>query len=241
MSSTCQDCGRPSKWHLARGRCRGCYPKYIQRLKDAGEYQKMPGRPAVERVLARAVPAWGGCIIWTGSTSEGYGRIGDSGANKQTHRVVYETLIGPIPAGLQLDHLCHTESATCAGGVQCLHRRCVNPLHLEPVTVPENNRRSLNPINKNILKTHCAQGHEYTKENTYRASTGQRVCRECQRIRARQRDRSKPKVERTHCQNGHPRNDADAYLDAKGRLNCGECRRESSRRYKERKRTRKTE
>ena len=77
------------------------------------------------------------------------------------HRVAYELQVGPIPVGLQLDHLCRVRS-------------CVNPAHLEPVTSAENTRRGLR-----AMKTHCPQGHPYAGENLLIRPTGQRRCRTC--------------------------------------------------------------
>jgi len=77
-----------------------------------------------------------GCWLWTGNTDkDGYGMMHvvastPSGATtKRAHRLVYEAEVGPIPNGMQLDHLCK---------VRC----CVNPAHLEPVTPKENVHRS---------------------------------------------------------------------------------------------------
>lgn len=237
-SRICARCGKQSKWHLARGHCRTCYPKHIRDLKEAGTYENAYNRSPEKRILERTTPGWGGCILWTGSTILGYGQINVNGVHREPHRVLYEIMVGSIPNRMELDHTCHTESATCAGGVDCLHRRCVNPRHLEPVTPEENVRRSLSPIPKNALKTHCPHGHEYTEGNTYRAPDGQRVCRACRRQRRREAYVQRPRVkkERTHCRNGHPRDDSTAYKDSKGNLQCRECRRESTRRYKERKR-----
>lgn len=85
---------------------------------------------------------------------------------KQAHRVAYELLIGPIAAGLELDHLCRTHA-------------CVNPAHLEPVTGQVNLLRGVGFPATNAAKTHCPQGHEYTAENTYWSKKGQRGCRAC--------------------------------------------------------------
>ena len=105
------------------------------------------------------------CWIWQGPIDRtGYGRVSP---HQGAHRVVYEALIGPIPAGLQIDHLCR---------VRC----CVNPEHMEPVTSAENTRRGIWPSS---LKTHCVNGHEYTPENTYirpsHKRSGKRGCRRC--------------------------------------------------------------
>lgn len=78
------------------------------------------------------------CWPWTGWIKEnGYGSFGASGG-RLAHRIAYEYTIGPIPKGLVLDHLCHTADPQCADTVNCPHRRCCNPGHLEPVTAREN-------------------------------------------------------------------------------------------------------
>jgi HNH endonuclease len=112
-----------------------------------------------------------GCWEWTASLlSTGYGQFRSGGRGSKmykAHRYAYEAYIGPIPDGLQLDHLCRNS-------------RCVNPHHLEPVTALENTARSeLTAAYKNRAKTHCPQGHEYTPENVYINPAGSRVCRTC--------------------------------------------------------------
>lgn len=111
----------------------------------------------------------------------GYGRIKTDGKNTPAHRAVYEVLVGPVPDGLQLDHLCHTNDKSCNGGINCEHRLCVNPDHLEPVTAKENQSRS-----HNARKTHCKNGHEFTFENLYihpkKGSRGCKTCRRAQRL-----------------------------------------------------------
>jgi hypothetical protein len=82
------------------------------------------------------------CWPWTGYVaSNGYGQFGGKGKDKGTnlpHRIAYQFMVGPIPDGLVLDHLCHTTDPQCADTNDCPHRRCVNPRHLEPVTYREN-------------------------------------------------------------------------------------------------------
>jgi hypothetical protein len=77
-----------------------------------------------------------GCWMWRGKTHRGYGSIAGLGV----HRVAYESLVGPVPDGLVIDHTCHNPE-TCVNGERCPHRRCANPLHMEPVTPYENWKR----------------------------------------------------------------------------------------------------
>ena len=109
-----------------------------------------------------------GCWNWQGRMQPtGYGRFGRPFA----HRYYYELLVGPIPEGLQIDHLCR-------------NRGCVNPAHLEPVTARVNTLRSNNRAARNSRKTECNQGHALTEDNTVRRVTDGREwreCRECKR------------------------------------------------------------
>lgn len=112
-----------------------------------------------------------GCWLWQGYVDrKGYGIVRWDGKSRKAHRVTYESLIGPIGDGLQIDHLCRV-------------RNCVNPAHLEAVTMLENIARS---IPGNTLKTHCPKGHEYTPENTYTSKVGKRHCRACSAERYRE-------------------------------------------------------
>lgn len=106
-----------------------------------------------------------GCWSWVGphkETGYGLGRRAD-GSYTHAHRVVYEWIIGPIPAGLDLDHLCR-------------NRGCVNPWHMEPVTKSVNKRRGRSPQRE---RTHCPAEHPYDEANTYVDRTGRRHCRQC--------------------------------------------------------------
>lgn len=113
------------------------------------------------------------CWEWTGCKVKGYGQISINKRRYYTHRVVYELLVGEIPKGLQLDHLCR-------------NRSCVNPTHLEPVTSKENLRRGNSPSAINKRKTECLRGHELLNNNVWVAPNGSRKCRECSRIRKRE-------------------------------------------------------
>jgi hypothetical protein len=132
-------------------------------------------RTLVQRLEGLTVLTPGGCWEWTGATggSRRYGCISVKGVTRRAHRVAYELLAGPIPDGLELDHLCR-------------NRLCVNPEHLEPVTHRENVLRGDAPPAANVSKTHCPRGHELTPENTYtrRGRPGGRECRACSIDRA---------------------------------------------------------
>lgn len=109
------------------------------------------------------------CWLWTGGRGrDGYGLY----LNKPVHRLAYEFVVGLIPEGLQVDHLCRVVL-------------CVRPTHLEPVTPQENNRRSLSPSALNARKETCVSGHVFDEANTY-LRNGERRCRTC-RTEARRR------------------------------------------------------
>lgn len=150
-------------------------------------------RPAADRFWEKVDQSGGAsaCWLWTGAkTAGGYGRFDDGVA----HRFAYRDAVGPIPNGLDLDHTCHTKA--CDGGVDCPHRACVNPAHLEPVTRSENLERGnmtrdhMPPVAQlQKAKTHCKHGHEFTPSNTYRAPLRPtlRQCRQCHLDRTRAR------------------------------------------------------
>lgn len=126
---------------------------------------------ATERFWAKVdLNGPGGCWLWTaGTCPEGYGKFSLNGRSVYAHRTAYEWLVGAIPEGLHIDHLCRVRS-------------CVNTAHLEPVTVGENIRRGQTGSNM-AAKTHCPQGHEYAGANLIVERRGKRACRECRRVR----------------------------------------------------------
>lgn len=119
-----------------------------------------------ERIMAR-VDITDECWLWTGYLNKGYGTIGVNGKTREAYRVLYELVVGPVPDGLHLDHLCRV-------------RACVNPYHLEPVTHAENMRRAA------AARTHCGNGHEWTDATTY-PYRGRRDCRACNTERHQRR------------------------------------------------------
>lgn len=118
-----------------------------------------------------------GCWVWAGPQNGlGYGRFNEPTTRRQlrAHRVAYEQLVGEIPVGLVLDHLCR-------------NTLCVNPWHLDPVPNGVNVRRGQSPSSVNRQKSACVKGHEFTDENTYRTKDGSRFCRACHRDHERVR------------------------------------------------------
>ena len=115
-----------------------------------------------------------GCWEWTAhvDATSGYGRFDTNRTREWAHRASYQLNVGPIPRGMQIDHLCR-------------NRRCVNPAHLEAVTQRTNILRS-NAPNAIVVRTNrCVRDHELTPENTYLRPDGAgRQCRECIHIRS---------------------------------------------------------
>jgi hypothetical protein len=129
----------------------------------------------IERITPRCVVnESSGCWEWQGARNGGgYGTIHFEGGTKYIHRLVAASAYGPIPDGLQVDHLCR-------------NRICCRPDHLELVTQRTNLLRGESFTGIASRRTHCAAGHEYTPDNTgLRADNGTRVCRTCHRERSR--------------------------------------------------------
>lgn len=134
--------------------------------------------PVMERLARRTVEApclikglHRTCWVWQGGKSGGYGNIGTGGkgGSKATHLVAYEALVGPVPQGLKVIHLCDM-------------RTCWNPAHLTLGTQADIAARydtgRINRLRKDT-KSHCIHGHEFTLENSGRSRDGKRFCRTC--------------------------------------------------------------
>lgn len=111
------------------------------------------------------------CWLWTGGRGgHGYGSFETRENGKRrtwgAHRWLYERVVGPVPDGLELDHLCRV-------------RHCVRPDHLEAVTSRENVLRGVAPSAVNARRTHCIHGHQFTADNIYVAKGRWRQCRTC--------------------------------------------------------------
>ena len=137
-----------------------------------------PMESAVANFWTRVTPAGDDeCWLWEGGSNHGYGIHAWHRTPWKAHRLAWTLLIGPIPDdGLVFDHLCR-------------ERRCVNPRHLERVTQQTNILRGDGSPAQNARKTHCSHDHPLSGDNLRIRKDGSRICRECRRRTARERDR----------------------------------------------------
>jgi hypothetical protein len=156
----------------------GCEDEVTRRLCDE-HWQLIVDNRGEAGALGRFfrnIISFDDCWIWHScSTGKGYGEFLDHRA----HIWSYLTFVGEYDRSLDLDHTCHNADKSCKGGPSCLHRRCVNPRHLEPVTRSENTKRGrIGDKGKN--RTHCKNGHELTPEILIlQKGSGRWSCRTC--------------------------------------------------------------
>lgn len=171
VKPSCQICAAE---HYAKGWCKPHYSRWWR----YGDPQHVPTRPSADERFWSRVNKTSTCWLWTGPSRSGYGLF--SWGSRKTlkaegaHRHAYRLVKGSIPDGMVLDHLCRIPL-------------CVNPDHLEPVTLGENVLRGIGTAAINKRKTNCHRGHEFTPENTRIGKSGHRACRACDRENARKR------------------------------------------------------
>lgn len=205
MLKTCKECGiekplsdfyaHTKTYDLLNYRCIPCQNAYnreynlqraLERI-DPVVLMTFHEAPTQDRLLrfARKIERTDTCWRWIGNChpDSGYGRMWfDRHDDRSAHRLAYEWSGHTIPEGLTIDHLCR-------------NRWCVNPDHLEAVSRGENTLRGDSPFSINARKTHCWRGHEFTPENTMTYNR-MRHCRECGRIRKRERRAAKKGTDR---------------------------------------------
>lgn len=121
----------------------------------------------IRRLIEGSTVDEAGCWNWDGwKTHDGYGIVSISDRNHVVHRVLYEQLVGTVPDGLDLDHLCR-------------NRACCNPRHVEPTTRSENLRRGL--AGRYVMGGTCRKGHRLTPDTLLVKADGGHRCRTCRR------------------------------------------------------------
>jgi hypothetical protein len=144
-------------------------------LKGRTHKESRSPEELLSHLLSRTTPGPGGCLLWTGYVSaDGYSRASYQRVGWVGSRLVYTLARGPIPHGYEIDHTCHSLASDCDERNDCLHRRCLNPEHLEAVSREDHIARR---------RTSCKRGHEFNLANARRGRDGQWHCRLCQRVR----------------------------------------------------------
>jgi hypothetical protein len=165
MTLSCRHCAR--EFHIKPSRLDGRKVQFCGRACRLAH-----GISSLEERFWARVKKTATCWIWQGQRGGDYGRLqlperGGKRSTDMAHRFAYKALVGEIPEGLDLDHLCR-------------NTLCVNPAHLEAVTSEVNVMRGIGVGAKNAAKTHCKHGHPLFGPNlTPRKGRKGRVAREC--------------------------------------------------------------
>lgn len=151
----------------SRGDALDRFPRADAR-RPVSEGRESASRAPIGRFIAKVhIGPETGCWEWIASRSrKGYGHFWDGERDAGAHRFSYELLIGPIPDGLTLDHLCRNPG-------------CANPWHAEPVTGRVNTLRGTSFSAVNAAKTQCINGHPFSGANLRTTTKGYRRCRAC--------------------------------------------------------------
>lgn len=192
-------------------------------------------RPPFDRLMANVSKPDGETGCWFSGLrpdSKGYAQVSESSSGHvrmlRGHRVTYEELIGPVPEGMELDHLCRV-------------RACINPSHMEPVTHRENVMRGEGISASAAARTHCPSGHAYLPGLV--SSRGTRYCPTCRKIwQARADAKRRPnggvgrgwKALRTHCPHGHEFTETNTRINRDGSRSCRACHADATRQRRER-------
>lgn len=165
---------RPNGW----SECRVC--KRTGQARAKAKRRKPPVTLSARLLDRMSIGGLNECWFWQGAPdASGYGKVRVRGKSMNAHRAVYQWLVGEIPEGRMLHHVCE-------------ERRCVNPRHLIPVTQREHQEHHDYKGNRHAAeawrtRSACIHGHEFTPENTRLTSEGHRKCRACDRERYRRR------------------------------------------------------
>ena len=191
-----------------------------------------------ERFWSRVAESKDGCWLWTGATDgDGYGLFSVShSVTRRAHRWAYTEMVGEIPEGLQLDHLCRV-------------RNCVRPEHLDPVTSRVNIMRGVGWAPDNAAKDQCPRGHDLGEPEAGKS----RSCRTCCTIQSRiyrgwdedlawATPVATAPADRTEClRGGHPFTPENTRTEKNGKRHCRTCQRELQRIRRARAKARKKE